>query len=70
MLLPKELLDPAVLCHLLWLQPILVLDIEQHGLLLHQQLNNLDRNSLPGSHGHDDCGDGDEMIMKSSTTFI
>ena len=65
MLLPKELLDPAVLCHLLRLQPILVLDIEQHGLLLHQQLNNLDRNSLPGSQGHDDCGDGDEMIRKN-----
>ena len=70
MLLPEELLDPAVLCHLLWLQPILVLDIEQHGLLLHQQLNNLDGNSLPGSHDHCDCGDGDEMIMKNSTTFI
>ena len=70
MLLPKELLDPALLSHLLWLQPILVLHIEQHSLLLHQQLNNLDRNSIPGSHGHDDCGDGDEMIMKNSTTFI
>ena len=70
MLLPDELLNPAVLCHLLWLQTILVLDIEQHGLLLHQQLNNLDRNSLPGSHGHDDCGDGGEIIMKNSTTFI
>ena len=70
MLLPKELLDPAVLCHLLWLQPILVLDIEQHSFLLHQQLNNLDRSSLLGSHGHDDCGDGDEMIRKNSTTFV
>ena len=67
---PKELLDPVVLCHLLWLQPILVLDIEQHSLLLHQQLNNLDRNSLPGSHGHDDYGVGDEMMRKSSTPFI
>ena len=50
MFFPEELSDRAVLSHLLWLQPILVLDVKQDGLLLDEQLDYLDVASLAGAH--------------------
>ena len=50
MFLPEQLPDRVVLRHLLRLQPVLVLDVEQDGLLLDEQLDHLDVASLAGAH--------------------
>ena len=50
MFFPEKPSDRAVVSHLLWLQPILVLDVKQDGLLLDEQLDYLDVASLAGAH--------------------